>query len=366
MFNQRVYSGDGEIHFSGSHLGMTPETVLNKSSHKRNPYTSSRIGKISFSEANLDSECRDIHGPRNVDRMNRSVFQMKPMNMDNILEIPRRETLNKSSKEKFQGLHQGFGREDDMTAMLAYPQLQQFINADKRQSIRKDFEESTGKVLPTIEEMSLSNPLRNHRKDTSTVSQRESQRESHEGFTQQFASDADRIYMNSVKSSIKSILNMIEEVECFRPFDSEWKSLRRQLEKYNWNINLLDSSDKDIAYSLSKGKELNFKTKDAKTYLPMKIMIYVICHELAHVACVSEQGHTEKFSKTMWLIECAAFMCGLLRPSSFPVETLHFSNQSVVSKKIVRDELLIGFNMLLETGYNTDYIESVIDYLKTV
>lgn len=358
MFNQRVYSEDGEIHFSGSHLGMTPETVLNKSSHKRNPYASSRIGKISFSEANLDSECRDIHGPRNVDRMNRSVFQMKPMSMDNILEIPRRETLEKSRKEEFQGLHQGFGREDDMTALLAYPQLQQFISADKRQEIRKEFEESTGKVLPTIEEMTLSKPPRNHRKDTQTAS--------YEGFTQKFASDADRIYMNSVKSSIKSILNMIEEVECFRPFDNEWKNLRKQLEKYNWNINLLDSSDKDIAYSLSKGKELNFKTKDTKTYLPMKIMIYVICHELAHVACVSEQGHTEKFSKTMWLIECAAFMTGLLRPSSFPVETLRFSNQAVVSRKIVRDELLVGFNMLLETGYNTDYIESVIDYLKTV
>ena len=358
MFNQRVYSEDGEIHFSGSHLGMSPETVLNKSSHKRNPYTSSRIGKISFSEANLDSEFCDIHGPRNVDRMNRSVFQMKPMSMDNILETPRSEVLEKSHKEEFRGLHQGFGREDDMTALIAYPQLQQFINADKRQVIRKDFEKSTGQVLPTIEEMSLSNPLRNHRRDSSTIA--------HEGFTQKFASDADKIYMNSVKSSIKSILNMIEEVECFRPFDSEWKNLRRQLEKYNWNINLLDSSDKDIAYSLSKGKELNFKTKDTKTYLPMKIMIYVICHELAHVACVSEQGHTEKFSKTMWLIECAAFMTGLLRPSSFPVETLHFSNQAVVSRKIVRDELLVGFNMLLETGYNTDYIESVIDYLKTV
>ena len=366
MFNQRVYSEDGEIHFSGSHLGMSPETVLNKSSHKRNPYTSSRIGKISFSEANLDSEFCDIHGPRNVDRMNRSVFQMKPMSMDNILETPRSEILGKSSKdshkEEFRGLHQGFGREDDMTALLAYPQLQQFINADKRQEIRKDFEKSTGQILPTIEEMSISNPLRNHRRDF----QRDPSTVVHEGFTQKFASDADKIYMNSVKSSIKSILDMIEEVECFRPFDREWKNLRRQLEKYNWNINLLDSSDKDIAYSLSKGKELNFKTKDTKTYLPMKIMIYVICHELAHVACVSEQGHTEKFSKTMWLIECAAFMTGLLRPSSFPVETLHFSNQAVVSRKIVRDELLIGFNMLLETGYNTDYIESVIDYLKTV
>lgn len=108
---------------------------------------------------------------------------------------------------------------------------------------------------------------------------------------------------------------------------------------------------------------MNFKTRDSNTYLPMKIMTYVLCHELAHVACTNEEQHTETFQKIMWIIECAAFMAGLLRPSQIPREAISFSSQDIVKRDIVKDELIIGFMYLQKTNKNRDYIDAVLEYL---
>ena len=185
-----------------------------------------------------------------------------------------------------------------------------------------------------------------------------------EPFTSSFTSSADNAYRLNINSNIHAILNIINGMECFNLYRLYWRDLKRNLDAHHWNINILDSLDDDIAYSLNKGEELNFKTNDNSSYLPYKIMIYVICHELAHVACNKEVGHTETFIKIMHIIEVAAFIAGLLRPKDFPVVPIRFSNQSVVSKDIVKFEIEDGVLLLMESNRDIDYLSSILNYIR--
>ena len=309
MFNSRIYTGDGEIHFSGAHLGGKP----------------AKFGTIRFNEDNLDSEREGIRGLKNMDRMNRAVFQMKPILMENILEKPRTEKI----QEGYCGLHQKFARTRNMTDLMGRAPLQKFIDADKREQIRRNFEND-----PISERrLEISPYIDNQKTETFRNSYNK------ENFTKPFTDSADSVYMIAIKNDIRSILEMLLTAQCFKPFSDKWNALEKNLNRHNWNINWLNENDSEIAYSLNKGEELNFKTRDKNSYLPMKIMVYVICHEMAHVACVNETGHTETFYHTMWLIECAAFMTGLLRPQDFPLREVKFSNEGIVSREIMLKEL---------------------------
>ena len=342
--------------------------------------------------------------------------------MDYILDSSHEKTLEdhiKHNKEQYCQLHQKFERTRDMQDLIGKPALARVINEDKKEQIRKQFELTTTEQLKraknqngteyssvamqrmygvpfsvnqegfagTFEE-TRQKPIRNvsinpygnlseTRHEVPDMRKNKMPKEIHkaiakegfkgsttEPFTSSFTSSADNAYRLNINSNIHAILNIINGMECFNMYRSYWRDLKRNLDAHHWNINILDSLDDDIAYSLNKGEELNFKTNDNSSYLPYKIMIYVICHELAHVACNKEIGHTETFIKIMHIIEVAAFIAGLLRPKDFPVTPIHFSNQSVVSKDIVKFEIEDGVLLLMKSNRDIDYLSSILNYIR--
>ena len=307
MFNQRIYTGDGQIHFSGQHLG-----------------NGRRIGRVSFNEEGLDSEKLAIRGIRTSDKMNRSIFEMKPIEMNFILEKPR-------NKEPYCYCHQKFERTKDFSNLIAYPALREVISKDKKQQLYDECIQS-GTIEP---------------------------------FSSSFTKSADSAFSIVIKNQIRSILSVLNDFECFDIYRKYWKDLENNLQKNHWNINILGFDDQDVAYSINKGQILNFKSRDSSNYIPYKILTYVICHELSHVACKNEQGHTETFMMIMHVIEAAAFIAGLLRPNDYPDEVVKFSNQTIVSKNILIDEILDGFYLLRRSGKDIDYINSIIKYFES-
>ena len=359
MFNQRIYTNDGMMPFLNVDIGSKPN---------RNTKRTIQVHKVS--ECNLDTDRLSIRGPRDNSKMNRSVFEMKPNERIIIMDNPVKQEIKEIKKEGYCGLHQKYARVHDMNYLIGSAPFENKVNEIGRNKLKKEFEDSIKSFsfqskpseIPEKDAFKKDAFLKESFKKDAFL--KESFKK--ESFSNGFISSADKIYKLKICSDIESILSMLENIECFHPYNSYWKDLRRNLNKNNWNVNILPTDDDDIAYSINKGEKLNFKTRDSKTYLPMKIMIYVLCHELAHVACTKEIDHTETFSKTMWLIECAAFMTGLLKPKDYPIKDIMFSEKAIVSKEIVKEELIIGFTMLKESGSNLEYIEAVLEYLKKI
>lgn len=351
MFNSRIYSKDGIIPFLNVEIKSN-----SKGKYKKPPQ---------ISESNLDTDRLSVRGIKDDNRMNRAVFNMKPLSnhqLTDSIDCSKRSSIDcskkDSNKEDYCCLHQKYARVRNMNDLIGSQQLDNQISQCNKMKLQHDFEKSIEGFYKSID------PRVSFVNDLSDDSDSDSIKNHKESFTQDFANTADEVYLLSIRSNIESILRILEHIECFQIYASYWKDLRKNLDKNKWNINILPINDTDIAYSLNKGQELNFKTKDCNNFLPMKIMIYVLCHELAHVACTNEKDHTETFSKIMWIIECAAFMSGLLKPNQIPYENIIFSEQSVVSRNIVIDELIIGFMYLQKSNKNIDYIDAAIKYLK--
>ena len=362
MFNKRIYSKDSTIPY-------TDVNISNKSKgrYKKPP---------NINESNLDTDRLLVRGIKDDSRMNRAVFNMKPNNVHNIIDSSKCNKQN--DKEQYCCLHQKYARVRNMNDLIGSQPLDNQISQLNKMKLRNEFEQSVEGFLSSLRnsfdvqsKANKNNILKDYQYDNSSMFNNEQASKgcgcsNKEAYTANFANTADDIYLLNIRSNIESILRVLENVECFQDYKSYWKDLRNGLIANRWNINILPINDKDIAYSLNKGQELNFKTKDSNEYLPMKIMIYVLCHELAHVACVNEKDHTETFSFIMWLIECAAFMAGLLKPNSIPTHRIKFSNQSIVDRATVKDELTIGFMYLRKSNKNIDYIDAVLKYLKFI
>jgi hypothetical protein len=78
---------------------------------------------------------------------------------------------------------------------------------------------------------------------------------------------------------------------------------------------------KYTSYSVNKGDQLvfcmrsrNHKTNGEKHDL--NLMMYVVLHEIAHIAC-PEYGHTDKFKELFQYITKCAVDCGLYVPIDF-------------------------------------------------
>lgn len=74
--------------------------------------------------------------------------------------------------------------------------------------------------------------------------------------------------------------------------------LNENLTKTRTEIKEKPESSSDTSYSINKGEELVFCLKSKKTgkYHNIDLIMYVVLHEMAHMAC-PEVGHTPLFSK---------------------------------------------------------------------
>lgn len=420
MFNSRIYSNDGTVSFTNSELrsrskgrykkppqisesnldtdrlevrGIKDDQRMNRAVFSMKPLNTHTIIDSSTCNKRKDDKeeyCMLHQKFARVRNMNDLICSQQ---LDNQISQFNKNKLRNEFEKSIEGFHKSIdprvcfdeeleeSHENDDYKELHTQEHKESLRQSDIMKLRKEREENLKKNYKNYLEKNVKvdlqsnnkNELRKNYESEHVMPQRKAQREiqrnnlqrdSRESFTQDFANTADEIYLLSIRSDIESILRILENVECFNIYSSYWKDLRKNLERNRWNINILPVNDNDIAYSLNKGQELNFKTKDSECFLPMKIMIYVLCHELSHVACTNEKDHTETFSKIMWLIECAAFMAGLLKPCQIPINNIMFSEQSVVSRSIVRDELIIGFMYLRKSNKNIDYIEAAISYLK--
>ena len=90
----------------------------------------------------------------------------------------------------------------------------------------------------------------------------------------------------------------------------DYEKYIRQLNDKIYSADIMESSEdnKYTSYSVNKGEEIIFclRSKNDKNKLhDMNLIMYVVLHEMAHVAC-PEYGHTELFKKIFHFITTVA------------------------------------------------------------
>lgn len=107
-----------------------------------------------------------------------------------------------------------------------------------------------------------------------------------------------------IKQNIRKIIDYTHKnIDKYK----DYKDYITQMKNKLIEINIIESSEDSIytSYSVNKGEQIVFclRTKRTKNEIhDLNLMMYVVLHELAHVAC-PEFGHTPLFKKIF------AFLC---------------------------------------------------------
>jgi hypothetical protein len=91
------------------------------------------------------------------------------------------------------------------------------------------------------------------------------------------------------------------------------------------------TSDKSVAFTVNKGTEIRLciRTADGKFEDPNTAM-FVILHELAHIASVSF-GHNEEFRENFFIIAKLATKLDLYKPEDFEKEPKKYCNLAITT-----------------------------------
>ncbi len=175
------------------------------------------------------------------------------------------------------------------------------------------------------------------------------------------------MYINVLQTHANSLTNFVNNTSFFSPWKTDWKRLQTNLHKCNCLFEILDASDADVAYVENKGERMKFRIRDNDRYVALSVYMYVLIHELAHLAN-NEYGHGEKFQQLMHLLEVAGLMLKILNPKTYPEhKSLSSNGQTILSKNSIIDELNDGINILLSNnpGYANE-INQMRNYINTI
>lgn len=167
-----------------------------------------------------------------------------------------------------------------------------------------------------------------------------------ENFTCPEQNEFDTMYIKILESYAIALSNYVNNHPGFSGWKNYWKHLENGLRKNGLNFKRLEDSDADVAYSISKGQTLSFRIRDMEKYIPLRIYVYVLCHECAHIADYDEYGHTPKFYKLMHMLEVAAYQMRLLQPESYSIIPYSSNGQEILTKNSIKQELYDGCDIL--------------------
>jgi predicted metal-dependent hydrolase len=105
-------------------------------------------------------------------------------------------------------------------------------------------------------------------------------------------------------------------------YDLKMQSYIKQLNRNLININISESDEysKFTSYSVNKGEKIVFCLRSKKKLLynlhDLNLVMYVVLHELAHVAC-PEYGHTQLFKQIFTFLTQVAIKLNLYKKIEF-------------------------------------------------
>ena len=101
--------------------------------------------------------------------------------------------------------------------------------------------------------------------------------------------------------------------------DPVLNELKKQLQVLHPEFRTLEVYEGDKSYTINKKKVyICLKDKNGR-YYNRNMLVYVMCHEFAHVLAKTEEGHTEKFNQIFADLLEQATQAGLYNPSIPPL-----------------------------------------------
>jgi predicted metal-dependent hydrolase len=117
----------------------------------------------------------------------------------------------------------------------------------------------------------------------------------------------------------------------------EYKLYIEQLDKNIKNMILMESSENSIytSYSINKGEEIVFclRTRTNNKIHDFNLIMYVVLHEMAHVAC-PEYGHGELFKKIFAFLTIHAINIKLYKKIDFSNDPQEYCGMMVTDSII--------------------------------
>jgi len=136
-------------------------------------------------------------------------------------------------------------------------------------------------------------------------------------------------------ATIKKFINvMVKELNNKK--DNEYSDFKQYIERLSKNIVNVDISEtpnnsNHTSYSRGKGDELVFCLRSKKMknqFHDMNIILYVVLHELSHIAC-PEKDHTPLFIKIFMFLIKVAEDIGLYKKSHFELNPKEYCGMTI-------------------------------------
>lgn len=173
----------------------------------------------------------------------------------------------------------------------------------------------------------------------------------------------DEMYIHILESRAISINTYLLKHPSFKHWKHNWEFMKRNLDKTGITFEQLEDTDDDVAYSVDKGKELKFRFRDRKTYIPLSIEAYILSHELAHMS-TEELQHTKTFNELMCIIMVAAYMLRYIDLKNYPIITYKSNGQDILSKNSIKEELYDGIDLIIKYSPEySDFWKNVKNYI---
>uniref|UniRef100_A0A6C0EBI8 Uncharacterized protein n=1 Tax=viral metagenome TaxID=1070528 RepID=A0A6C0EBI8_9ZZZZ len=140
-----------------------------------------------------------------------------------------------------------------------------------------------------------------------------------------------------LKQNIMTITNYLY-TNIDNPKYKDFAPYIRQLHKRIQNTVIIESSANSIytSYSVNKGEQIVFCIRSVKNkddIHDINLMMYVVLHEMAHVAC-PETGHTELFKKIFSFLTTTAIELGLYYKIPFGSDPKEYCNMTITDSII--------------------------------
>ena len=178
-------------------------------------------------------------------------------------------------------------------------------------------------------------------------------------------STVDLLYKELIRAYSTAISFYLNNNPLYSAWSKHWKILQSNLEKTQLKVEQLPINDADVAYTQNKGELLCFRWRDNDHYILKDVFVYVLCHELTHQCFPSSFiGHQEPFPTLLCIITVAAFELQLFDITKIPMETVYSNGQELLSRKSIKQELLIGIDELRKANPTEEqYYHKLVSYI---
>lgn len=157
----------------------------------------------------------------------------------------------------------------------------------------------------------------------------------------------DQIYIQSLESRLIGVVRYIEKNPVYYHWRDNWKALENAMVQSDFSFTRLNQNDKDVAYTVDKGKETKFRIRgNNNRYLPINVYQYVMLHEAAHCANFNSWGHGKDFQDLLSLLCLAAMELGFIRISAIHSELYTTNGQPVLCRGDIKNEILNGIELV--------------------